>query len=43
MLEADTRTVTEGAGNPLWTVGVSVLTVLVSVVLLWQSYLLLGS
>jgi hypothetical protein len=43
VLEADTRTMTERAGNPAWTVGVTVLTVLASVVLLWQAYLVLGS
>jgi len=43
VLEADTRTMTERAENPVWTVGVNVLAFLVIAVLLWQSYLLLGS
>jgi hypothetical protein len=34
---------TERAGNPVWTVGVTVLMVLASAVLLWQASLMLGS
>jgi hypothetical protein len=34
---------TERPGNPVWTVGVTVLTLAASAVLLWQAYLVLGS
>jgi hypothetical protein len=32
----------ERSGNPVWTGGVTVLTLLAIAVMLWQSYLLLG-
>ena len=43
MLDADSQTMTERAGNPVWTVGVTVLTILMIAALLWQSYVILGS
>jgi hypothetical protein len=43
VLDADTWTMTERAQPHVWTVGVTVLMVVASAVLLWQSYLLLAS
>ena len=42
MPEADTRTMIESTGNPAWTIGLYVLTVLTIAGLLWQAYLVLG-